>query len=56
MINIILTWNFADDPDISLCEANVLLEELRNVRKDQQEAYELQKNAFETLKQVLDKI
>ena len=46
----------SDNPDTGKCETEVLLEELKNVRKDQDEAFKVQTEAYNVLKRVLDEL
>ena len=45
-----------DNPDAGKCETKVLLEELKNIRKDQEDAFQLQTEAYEVLQKVLDQL
>ena len=45
-----------DNPKAGKCETKVLLEELKNIRKDQEDAFQLQTEAYEVLQKVLDQL
>jgi len=45
-----------NNPEAGKCETKVLLEELKNIRKDQEDAFQLQTEAYEVLQKVLDQL
>ena len=51
-----MNFNIPDNPDTGICETEILLEELNNIRRDQDEAFRVQTEAYNVLQRVLDEL